>query len=375
LRPRTRILCPIAAAATLALGLAGCGGGDSGGASTAPVPAVASPAADLRVELERLLGAHAVLVERTMRAAAAGEGDAQAALAAAGASADEVAGVIATAAGDPALRARLARAWRAWDRALVAGPTAALDRDRDALAAVLSDAAPDVPADEAAALLENAEGALVEGLDASAQPGYEAAATLGARLAEALAAADPERLATGDTTPSALELRATLDRLLGEGALLRGDAMWALADRAPDARSLVAAADAAAAGLAGLVGKDYGPAAGNALLPLLSARAAAEAAVARAGGAPGGAAARRLDASAAPIAGLLFAANPGLRARAVTARLRAVDDALARSVALHRAGREAAALAALRLAQRRAVALGDAIAAATVAQFPERYAG
>lgn len=108
MRRFTAVLAAIVLAALLALGLAACGDDDddAAGAATAPMeqaaPNAASPAADLRVTVNRLLGEHAVLAMNAMQKGHDGAEDFDQATAAVLANSDDLAAAVGSVYGEEA---------------------------------------------------------------------------------------------------------------------------------------------------------------------------------------------------------------------------------------------------------------------------------
>jgi hypothetical protein len=294
----------------LALGLAACGGNDgSAGSETTQMPAhtggmdtgehempsgsdVMSPAADLRVALDSLLGEHAMLAIFATQKGYAGDDDFEAIAQALDESSVELSEAIGSVYGaeaaDEFLDGRLL--WRDhigffvdYTVGLATDDKAKQRRAVDRLKAYNA---------RSAAFFASATGlplkALLDGvaehisqlkgqIDAYAKRNYDTAYDLvresyhhmymtGDALAGAIAAQSPDMFPREPAPKSAADLRVALDRLLGEHAILAMIATQKGLDGDADFETIAAALDANSVEVAEAIGSVYGEAAGKQFL-------------------------------------------------------------------------------------------------------------
>jgi hypothetical protein len=255
--------------ATLAvavIGLAGCGGesgsGDEGAApstTTAPSAEMSdagmeetadvsteSPAADLRVTLDRLLGEHAILAMLATQKGFDGDKDFEAIAAALDRNSVELAEAIGSVYGEEAGKEFLDGdlKWRAHIGFFVDYTVGLAEKDKaaqkqavgnlkgytESFSAFLAEAT-ELPPDAVRQSITEHVKQLKGQIDAYAKGDYERAYSTareayahmymtGDTLAGAIVEQNPEKFATEGATEPAVDLRVTLDRLLGEHALL-----------------------------------------------------------------------------------------------------------------------------------------------------------
>ena len=256
---------PAVLAAT-AIGIAGCGGGGGGAdaqesaspSTTAPAAemsemestgataSVESPAADLRVTLDRLLGEHAILAMLATQKGFDGEKDFEAIAAALDRNSVELADAIGSVYGDDARKEFLDGdfKWRAHIGFFVDYTVGLAEKDRaaqkkavgnlngyvESFSAFLAEAT-ELPPDAVRQSITEHVKQLKGQIDAYAKGDHERAYSLareayahmymtGDTLAGAIVEQNPDKFPAEAATEPAVDLRVTLDRLLGEHALL-----------------------------------------------------------------------------------------------------------------------------------------------------------
>ena len=260
---RLRILFALLAVVASALVLAACGGDEDDSAADGPTPAqtgstgmsddmdmgtaaTASPAADLRVTLDTLLGEHALLAIAASQKGLDGDPDFEAAAAALDANSVEVSEAIGSVYGDEAAQQFLdgPSLWRdhigffvdytvglaTKDKAAKQEAVDNLTGYTGAFSGFLAEAT-GLPQDALQAGLATHIMQLKGQIDAYAKQDYAKAYDLtrqayahmyetGDTLAGAIAEASPDQFPLEPATTSAVDLRVTLDRLFGEHAVL-----------------------------------------------------------------------------------------------------------------------------------------------------------
>jgi hypothetical protein len=283
------------AALTLPAALVGCGGSDEEatpattaaqtetGASQGAV-SIESPAADLRITLDRLLGEHALLAMFATQKGFGGEKDFEAAAAALDANSVELADAIGSVYGETARAEFLdgALKWRPhigffvdYTVGLAEKDTAAQKKAVDNLmgyvesfSSFLADAT-ELPQGALRDAI-NAHVMQLKGqIDAYAAADYPTAYTnlreayqhmfmTGDTLAGGIVEQKPDMFSQGDATASASDLRVTLGRLLGEHAILAMTATQKGVSGSKDFDAIAEALDANSVELADAIGSVYG---------------------------------------------------------------------------------------------------------------------
>jgi hypothetical protein len=256
-------------------------------ANTGATVGVTSPAADLRVTLDRLLAEHAILAVIAMQNGIDGSGDFEASAGALLANADDLAAAIGSVYGAEAAKA-FDGLWKqhigffvdyvvATGKKDEAGRKAALDKlgnYKKDFSAFLSSAT-DIEASALAAGLQMHVDQLVSAFDsyvakdytttyASVRSAYAHMFMTGDALAGAITAKFPDKFTAGNTTKGSVDLRVALDRLLSEHALLAVVAMQKGIDGSADFEASAGALLANADDLAAAIGSVYGPEAAKA---------------------------------------------------------------------------------------------------------------
>jgi hypothetical protein len=357
------------------------------------------PATGLRIALARLLGEHAYLLMEAMRAAARGEGEAAAARAVLDANSASLANAIGSVYGDDAASAfrRLwdrhvtqalayARATAAGDRAGAKAAAKELDAFQRAFTRFLARANPELDAHaEAAAVrlhLEHvrrfAAGDFAAAYE-SARMAYGHMFDLGDTLARAIATQYPDRFPDIRVAFSpASELRIWLDRLLGEHLILAAEAMRVSIANGPDVAAARQALDANARDIADAIGDVYGDAAATAFGEVWTAHVVAYLdyvdAVRDGDQQRIDTVRQTLEAYGRVFGEFVASVNPNLSADAVAGLIAHHTASLVAMVDQYRAGDATAAYATAGEAYVHMFDVGDALAAAIAAQFPDRYA-
>lgn len=263
-------------------------------ARTAAAPDFELPAVQLRVQLGRALGEHALLAIEAMRTGIAGGEQFEVVAGAVEENTRELVAVIGDVYGSAAAE-EFGDGWRAHIAYLVdyTRAVAADDPDARALAAqqledyvehvshFLSSANPFLPEDVVQGLIDEHRAQLsqiAELADGHYDRGYEALRdtyrhmyAIGDGLAFAIARQFPERYPGRDVAISpAVDVRMTLDRLLGEHVYLAAAVMRSRLERADDFSAAVGAVEANSEELAGVIEGIYGRAAGVAFQDLWS---------------------------------------------------------------------------------------------------------
>jgi hypothetical protein len=254
---------------------------------------IMSPAADLRVTLDRLLAEHALLATFAMQKGVDGAKDFDAIAGALDANTVDLGEAVGSVYGADAEKAFL-KMWRAHIGFFVDYTVATAKKDeagraeaRDALAGYQGDFATfldgatggKLPVDAASKALGAHVTQLTKALDSYAAGDHEAAYVqvraayhhmymTGDALSGAIVAQKPEAFAIGDATQAASDLRIALDRLLAEHAGLATFAMQKGVDGSKDFKAIAAALDANTVDLGAAVGSVYGAEAEKAFLKM-----------------------------------------------------------------------------------------------------------
>ncbi len=374
------------------------GGPASGRAGPAPAAAPKTPASELRVALGRLLAEHAFLTMELMRAARTNGPDLDALTRTVERNSSELEGAISSLYGAAGGRA-FGQLWRShishlvdYAKADAAGDQAGKTRALGMLATYstnfarfLATANPQLTAAGEAQQLR----LHVQQLTAFASTDYRRAYVAQRqayahmfRYADHLALGIinqfPGKLPGDEVAFSpAISLRLTLSRLLGEHAILAGEAMRAGLTNAPDLQALLGALEANNADLEGAVGQVYGASAGRAFGQLWRAHIGYYVAYIQAAGANDAAKQQRAQEQLAGYAGtfgtFMARANPHLTATAVAGLLRDHARTLMEQVNAYDAGDYPRAYANVRHAYAHTFTIGDALAGAILTQFPDRF--
>jgi hypothetical protein len=405
-------IAAIAASAVLALGLAACGDDDeAGSASTGTTTAMstmdhggatasANKAADLRVTLDRLLGEHAFLATVAMQKGLDGAKDFKPAAAALDRNSVELADAIGSVYGPEARTAFLAQ-WRqhigffvdytvATAKKDAAGKRKALadlDGYTTGFAGFLAQANPNLQKDGVAGLLTDHVRQLRVGLDsyasgnhqrtyAQAREAYGHMFMTGDGLAAAIAQQFPDKF-PGEGSSQATELRVTLDRLLGEHALLATLAMQKGLDGKKDFPVVAAALDRNSVELADAIGSVYGPEARTAFLSQWRQHIGFfvdyTVATAKKDAAGKRKALNGLEGYTRGFSQFLASANPNLKAADLQAGLTMHVGQLRMAIDNYAAGKYQASYANIREAHTHMFGTGDALAGAIATQFPDKF--
>jgi hypothetical protein len=294
---RIKLAALAAVILALALGLTACGGDDNEesapAATTAETdtgmtaeggPSIESPAADLRITLDRLLGEHALLAMFATQKGLTGEKDFDAIAAALDENSVDLADAIGSVYGDEA-RAEFLDGdlkWRPhigffvdYTVGLAKGDKAAQDKAvgnlmgyAEAFPAFLAEATglPKADLRDAITAHVNQLKGQIDAYAAKDYPGaygelreaYHHMFMTGDTLAGGIAAQKPDMFPAGDATQAASDLRVTLGRLLGEHAILAMTATQKGFSGSADFDAIAKALDANAVDLADAIGSVYG---------------------------------------------------------------------------------------------------------------------
>ena len=333
-------------------------------ARTTAAPDFELPAVQLRVQLGRLLGEHALLVIEAMRTGISGGEQFEVV---AGAVEDNTLELVAAVEDvyGPAAGEEFGEHWRAHIAYLVdyTRAVAADDPEAQALAAeqlegyvehfshFLSSANPLLPEDVVADLIDEhraqlsqiaeiAEGDYDQGYEALRET-YRHMYAIGDGLALAIVGQFPERFPGREVAfGPAVDVRVTLDRLLGEHVYLAAAVMRARLERAEDFSAAVGTVEANSAELSGVIEGIYGGAAGAAFNDLWSSHVehylAYVDAVAADDASGGEAALAALGTYRADFGEFLADANPYVDAEALQTMLARHTDHLTEQVVLYR---------------------------------------
>jgi hypothetical protein len=374
------------------------------GASPSPHQHVelGSPAAQLRVDLDRLLAEHAFLTIEQMRSGLLGGPDFAALATAVEANSTEVAAAIGDIYGASAVEP-FGEIWRSHIGYLVDYAVALRTADAGAQQAALSglatyrvnlktflgEANPGVDLSGIGEALDMHTAQLLEFIDAAHAGDHEMAYELereayphmfhvGDALARVIANKFPERFTGVDVAYSAAgSLRVTLDRLLAEHAFLAAEAMRAGISAAPDVEAAKAAIDGNSAELAGVVQAAYGEQAAVAFRALWDGHIAGYLdyiAASRADDtAARDAATGRVNLYAAQLAGFLAGANPYLDSTALATLFQQHAGHLTGQVGAFAAADYATTYTLVREGYRHMFAAGEALAQGIATQMPKKF--
>jgi hypothetical protein len=375
--------------------------GEPSPGSGAPVD-LSSPAAELRVDLDRLLAEHAFLTIEQMRSGLSNAPDFAAAATAVEANSTEVAAAIGSIYGESAVEP-FGDIWRSHIGYLVdyaiglreenaAAREAALQGLGDYRAKLntfLGDANPGVDLDEIAAALDTHTAQLIEFIDATHDGDHGGAYALereayphmfevGDALAKVIANRFPDRYPGVDVAYSAAgTLRVTLDRLLAEHAFLAAEAMRAGLAEAPDFAAAAEAIGGNSTDLAAVVEAAYGAEAAGAFRDLWDAHIAGYVdfiEASREGDEAGRTAARSsVDTYANQLASFLAAANPHLDAAALAQLFQMHADHLTGQVEAFAAEDYEETYALVRTGYRHMFDAGEALAQGIATQMPDKF--
>lgn len=178
---------------------------------------------------------------------------------------------------------------------------------------------------------------------------------------------------------AAADLRVTLDRLLGEHAMLAVFAMQKGVDGDADFDAIAAALDDNTVDLGAAIGSVYGPDAEQAFLKLWRAHIGffVDFTVATAEGDKAGQqqAIKDLDGYRAGFANFLAEANPNIEAEPIAMGLQMHVRQLTSALTTYAAGDHELAYERAREAYHHMFKTGDTLAAAIAAQYPEQFGG
>ena len=363
---------------------------------------IGSPAAQLRVDLDRLLAEHAFLTIEQMRSGLANSPDFAAAAAAVEGNSADVTAAIASIYG-PGAADPFGDIWRSHIGYLVDYSIALRDGDETTQQAALSglatyrtrlhkflgDANPGIDLSEIAEALDMHTAQLLEFIEAEHAGDHEGAYELeraayphmfemGDALARVIANKFRDRFTGVDVAYSAAgTLRVTLDMLLGEHAFLAAEAMRSGLIGAPDFEAAKGAIRGNSADLQAVVKAAYGGEAARAFRDLWDGHVAAYLAYIEATR-TNDAAARtqaigQVNTYAEQLADFLAAANPFLDAEALAALFQEHAAHLAGQVEAYAASDYEATYTLVRTAYSHMFMAGEALAVGIASQMPELF--
>ena len=394
----------------LALGLSACGGDSepasagTGTTMTAPASAVStsSPAADLRVTLDRLLGEHAHLAIFAMQKGVNGDPDFEAIAGGLEENTVALGDAIGSVYGDEAKEGFL-KMWRDHIGFFVDYTVATAEGDEGgreaalgklagyqaAFSQFLAKANPNLTADGVSGLLGQHVDQLTSALDTYKAGDYAAAykqvhaahdhmSMTGDALAGAIATQFPDKFPARGVTPAASDLRVALDKLLAEHASLAAFAMQKGVDGEKDFEAIAASLDENTVALGEAIGSVYGEEAQTSFLRIWRQHIGffVDYTVATAEGDEAGrdAALDKLTGYRAEFSQFLAGANPNLTADGVSALLQDHVNQLTAALDTYKAGDYKQAYRQVRSSYEHMFMTGDALAEAIVTQSPEKYA-
>jgi len=368
-------------------------------AQEAPTKAVGR-AADLRVKLGRLLGEHAFLAMQAMRTGVAGGADFAAAAEALEANTVDLEGMVTAVYGDAA-GVRFGELWRSHlgyvvdytvgvakdDQVAVETALAGLKRYEADLVAFLSGANPYLVEDELASMLAEHVSLLttladVLGTDdtaayAKTRETYAHMFHLGKALAAAIARQFPREVPGAKFAVSpAVELRVSLDRLLGEHTLLSVEAMRGASTGRADADAARKALDANTTELSQAIASIYGDGAGSSFRERWDGHIVAYLdyiAAIGSGDGEAAASARESILDTSDLAALLAAAVPSLPEKDVASLLGEHVQHLVAQVDAYRAEDYSKAYTIGREAYAHSLVISDVLSIAIAKQFPDIF--
>ena len=387
------VFAPVALASPRAVG--------SGPADAAQAPeGVLVRASDLRVTLSRLLGEHAYLAMQAMRTGVVGGADFAAAAEALEANTVDLVELISSVYGEDGGE-HFGELWRshlgyvvdyavgvaANDQAAMDTALAGLSRYEADLVAFLSAANPYLVEAETASMLGEHVSLLTQLADvaevdyeatyATARATYGHMFHLGKVLAAAIARQFPDQIPGARLAASpAIELRVTLDRLLGEHALLSVEAMRGAAAGRADADAARAALDSNSADLSAAIAGIYGEESGVAFRQLWDRHLVAYLeyiAAIQGGDAIASEAARDAVLDISHLSALLSTAIPSLDRAAVESLVRQHVQHLVAQVDAYEAGDFSTAYSIGREAFVHSQVMSDVLAIAIAEQFPDIF--
>jgi hypothetical protein len=363
---------------------------------------LSSPAAELRVDLDRLLAEHAFLTIEQMRSGLLGAPDFAAAAIAVEANSTEIATAIGSIYGEPAVEP-FGDIWRSHIGYLVdyaislrTGDTAGRDAARDGLAVYrtqlktfLGDANPGIDLAEIAEALDMHTAQLIEFIDRVHEGDHAGAYELereayphmfeiGDALTKVIANRFPDRFPGVRVAYSAAgTLRVTLDRLLGEHAFLAAEAMRSGVTDAPDFAAAAGAIEGNSEEIESVVEAAYGDAAAAGFRDLWDAHINAYVAYIEATQANDSAASAQATSQvnlyASQLADFLGSANPHLDAGALTSMFQQHAGHLTRQVEAFGASDYERTYAEVRAGYSHMFMTGEALALAIATQFPDLF--
>ena len=363
---------------------------------------LSSPAAELRVTLDRLLAEHAFLTIEQMRSGLTTSPDFAAAAKAVEANSTEVAAAIGSIYGDAAIEP-FGEIWRSHIGYLVdyavslgksdqAGAAAALDGlavYRRRIARFFADANPGVNLSGIVDALDMHTAQLIAFIDAEhagdhagaykiEREAYPHMFHLGDALAKVIANRFPKKFTGVSVAYSAAgTLRVTLDRLLAEHAFLAAEAMRSGVAGAPDASAGLQAIDGNSGDLEAVVAAAYGDAAGTTFRQLWDGHIAGYVAyidAARGNDSAARTAARdSVNAYADQLAAFFAAANPHLDATELASLFRTHAQHLTTQVEAFAAADYDTTYDLVRTGYRHMFDAGEALATGIAAQLPDLF--
>ena len=365
-------------------------------------PSLSSPAAELRVALDRLLAEHAFLTIEQMRSGLRGAPDFAAAAKAVEANSTEVAEAIGSIYGDPAVEP-FGEIWRSHigylvDYAVALGKDDAAGREaaegglavyRKRIADFLTEANPGVDLAGITDALDMHTAQLIAFIDAEHENDHAGAYDIereayphmfhvGDALAKVIANRFPDKYTGVDVAYSAAgTLRVTLDRILAEHAFLAAEVMRSgiAQDAAFDAGRVAVGQNSA--DLQALIAAAYDAGAGKAFRKLWDQHITAYLAyidAARAGDEAGKAAATdQVDAYVADLADFLAAANPNFDAAAVATLFQEHAGHLIGQVDAFAGGDYDQTFVIVREGYAHMFGAGEALATGLAAQMPKKF--
>ena len=363
---------------------------------------IGSPAADLRVALDRLLAEHAFLTIEQMRSGLTDSPDFAAAATAVEANSTEVASAIGSIYGEAAIEP-FGDIWRSHigylvdyavglgndDAALRQSALSGLATYRARLAKFLGDANPGVDLGGITEALDMHTAQLIAFIDAEHEGDHAGAYEIereayphmfdiGDALAKVIANRFPKRYSGVDVAYSAAgTLRVTLDQLLGEHAFLAAGAMRSGVADAPDFDAAKGAIDGNSKDLQAVVEAAYGAAAAKQFRSLWDGHVAGYLAYIDAAEADDSAAlataTSRVSSYADQLASFLAAANPHLDAAALSALFKTHAQHLTGQVEAFAAADYEGTYELVRMGYSHMFEAGEALAIGIATQMPKMF--
>lgn len=388
-------------ATVMALGVSVGGAFASDGKDHKATVTVTSPAADLRITLDRLLGEHALLAMTAMQKGVKGAPDFQAVAEALGKNTADLTAAITSVYGEDAGKAfnnlwsqhigffvdyTVATAKK--DEAGRKAALAKLDNYRADFSSFLAKANPNFEAKALADGLQMHVNQLVSAFDSYVKGDYKTTYAsfraafghmfeTGAGLSGGIVAQFPDKFNNTKTSTPAVELRVALDHLLSEHAALAMLAMQKGIDGAPDFQAAAGALGENTADLTAAIASVYGKKAGEAFNGLWSGHIGffVDYVVATSKNDEAGrkAALAKLDNYRTDFSTFLASANPNLEASALADGLQMHVNQLVSAFDSYVNKDYATTYASYREAYAHMYATGDALSGAIVAQFPNKF--